>query len=94
MDESCMGRLAHGKGSKHRYYKIESGIHVDSYFDGYRQEAEPGYVRPILPCYCPATGPRSGSSRNGSRGRTRRPATRQCRTRPRRAPSKMPTAAQ
>ncbi len=40
-----------GKGGMHRYYKIENGNHVDSYFDRYRQEPEPGYVRPILPCY-------------------------------------------
>jgi hypothetical protein len=40
-----------GKGNMHRYYKIENGNHVDSYFDRYRQEPEPGYVRPILPCY-------------------------------------------
>jgi hypothetical protein len=45
-----------GKGSKHRYYKIEDGTHVDSYFDRYRQEPEPGYVRPILPCYWAAFG--------------------------------------
>jgi pimeloyl-ACP methyl ester carboxylesterase len=38
-----------GKGSKHRYYKIENGTHVDSYFDRYR--TGPEYVRPILPCY-------------------------------------------
>jgi hypothetical protein len=38
-----------GKGDMHRYYKIENGNHVDSYFDRYRQE--PTYVRPILPCY-------------------------------------------
>jgi pimeloyl-ACP methyl ester carboxylesterase len=38
-----------GKGKLHRYYKIENGNHVDSYFDRYRQE--PTYVRPILPCY-------------------------------------------
>jgi hypothetical protein len=38
-----------GKGGMHRYYKIENGNHVDSYFDRYRQE--PAYVRPILPCY-------------------------------------------
>jgi hypothetical protein len=38
-----------GKGHMHRYYKIENGNHVDSYFDRYRQE--PTYVRPILPCY-------------------------------------------
>jgi len=37
------------KGNRHRYYKIENGNHVDSYFDRYCQE--PGYVRPILPCY-------------------------------------------
>jgi hypothetical protein len=38
-----------GKGSMHRYYVIEDGNHVDSYFDRYRQEPES--VRPILPCY-------------------------------------------
>jgi hypothetical protein len=39
-----------GEGDMHRYYKIENGNHVDSYFDhGYRKE--PAYVRPILPCY-------------------------------------------
>jgi pimeloyl-ACP methyl ester carboxylesterase len=38
-----------GKGNRHRYYKIEDGTHVDSYFDRWRQE--PTYVRPILPCY-------------------------------------------
>jgi hypothetical protein len=38
-----------GKGNMHRYYKIENGNHVDSYFDRYRHE--PAYVRPILPCY-------------------------------------------
>jgi pimeloyl-ACP methyl ester carboxylesterase len=38
-----------GNGGMHRYYKIENGNHVDSYFDRYRQE--PTYVRPILPCY-------------------------------------------
>ena len=43
-----------GKGNRHRYYKIENGNHVDSYFDRYRQE--PAYVRPILPCYWAAFG--------------------------------------
>jgi len=43
-----------GKGNMHRYYKIENGNHVDSYFDRYRQE--PTYVRPILPCYWAAFG--------------------------------------
>jgi hypothetical protein len=43
-----------GKGNMHRYYKIEDGNHVDSYFDRYRQE--PTYVRPILPCYWAAFG--------------------------------------
>ena len=43
-----------GKGSKHRYYKIENGTHVDSFFDRYRQE--PAYARPILPCYWAAFG--------------------------------------
>jgi hypothetical protein len=45
-----------GKGNMHRYYKIETGNHVDSYFDRYRQDPEPGYVRPILPCYWAAFG--------------------------------------
>jgi hypothetical protein len=45
-----------GKGSKHRYYKIEKGTHVDSYFDRYRQDPGFGYVRPILPCYWAAFG--------------------------------------
>ena len=40
-----------GKGEKHRLYRIENVNHVDSYFDRYRQEPQPGYVRPILPCY-------------------------------------------
>ena len=43
-----------GKGGMHRYYKIENGNHVDSYFDRYRKE--PTYVRPILPCYWAAFG--------------------------------------
>jgi hypothetical protein len=44
-----------GKGNMHRYYKIENGTHVDSYFDHpYRQD--PTYVRPILPCYWAAFG--------------------------------------
>ena len=37
-----------GKGGIHRYYTIEQGTHVDSYFD------RPGYqtrLRPILPCH-------------------------------------------
>jgi hypothetical protein len=37
-----------GKGKRHRYYKIEDGTHVDSYYD------RPGYqdqLRPILPCH-------------------------------------------
>jgi fermentation-respiration switch protein FrsA (DUF1100 family) len=37
-----------GKGNTRRYYKLENGNHVDSYFDLYRQE--PSCVRPILPC--------------------------------------------
>ena len=43
-----------GKGKMHRYYKIETGNHVDSYFDRYR--TGPTYVRPILPCYWAAFG--------------------------------------
>lgn len=43
-----------GKGKMHRYYKIENGTHVDSYFDRYRTGEE--YVRPILPCYWAAFG--------------------------------------
>jgi hypothetical protein len=35
-----------GKGDVHRYYKIEDGNHVDSYYDRY-----PDKLRPILPCY-------------------------------------------
>ena len=38
-----------GKGKMHRYYKIENGTYVDSYFNRYR--TGPEYVRPILPCY-------------------------------------------
>ncbi|MGH3145301.1 MAG: 3-hydroxybutyrate oligomer hydrolase family protein, partial [Rubrobacter sp.] len=38
-----------GKGNLHRYYKIEEGNHVDSYYDRYRQE--PTELRPILPCH-------------------------------------------
>ncbi len=38
-----------GKGNLHRYYKIEGGTHVDSYYDRphpkYREK-----LRPILPC--------------------------------------------
>lgn len=34
------------KGDLHRYYKIEDGNHVDSYYDRYPDE-----LRPILPCY-------------------------------------------
>jgi hypothetical protein len=47
----CGGALIEnqGKGGMHRYYKIENGNHVDSYFNRYRQE--PTYVRPVLPCY-------------------------------------------
>ena len=47
-----------GKGNRHRYYKIEDGTHVDSYYDRYRADTpdeekfpEGTYVRPILPCY-------------------------------------------
>ena len=80
-----------GKGNMHRYDKIENGNHADSYFDRYRQE--PAYVRPILPCYWAAfvelekwvegegDDPRPPTSRTGIV------------TRPRRAPSPMPTAA-
>jgi predicted esterase len=35
-----------GKGNLHRYYKIEDGNHVDSYYDRYTTE-----LRPILPCH-------------------------------------------
>lgn len=35
-----------GKGNLHRYYKIEDGNHVDSYYDKYLTE-----LRPILPCH-------------------------------------------
>jgi pimeloyl-ACP methyl ester carboxylesterase len=35
-----------GKGDMHRYYVIEDGSHVDSWYERYRTE-----LRPILPCY-------------------------------------------
>jgi hypothetical protein len=38
-----------GKGNLHRYYKIEEGNHLDSYYDRYREE--PTELRPILPCH-------------------------------------------
>lgn len=41
-------RLVREAGNKrlHRYYVIEAGNHVDSYYDRY-----PDRLRPILPCY-------------------------------------------
>ena len=41
-------------GSPSRLGIAETGNHVDSYFDRYRQE--PAYVRPVLPCYWAAFG--------------------------------------
>ncbi|GAC1361022.1 MAG: tannase/feruloyl esterase family alpha/beta hydrolase [Herpetosiphon sp.] len=35
-----------GKGELHRYYVIDAGNHVDSYYDKY-----PDKLRPMLPCY-------------------------------------------
>jgi hypothetical protein len=35
-----------GLGSRHRYYVIEGGTHVDSRYDRYKAQS-----RPILPCY-------------------------------------------
>jgi Tannase and feruloyl esterase/3HB-oligomer hydrolase (3HBOH) len=35
-----------GRGSRHRYYAVEAGNHVDSFYDRY-----PDRLRPILPCY-------------------------------------------
>src|SRR5215211_2642770 len=39
-----------GKGDMHRYYVIEDGNHVDSYYDEYPRVG-PTALRPILPCY-------------------------------------------
>ena len=39
-----------GKGDRHRYYVIEDGNHVDSFYDIYPREGETA-LRPILPCY-------------------------------------------
>ncbi|CAA9459544.1 MAG: FkbW [uncultured Rubrobacteraceae bacterium] len=39
-----------GKGSLHRYYKIEEGNHVDRFYNNYPPE-EPTELRPILPCH-------------------------------------------
>jgi hypothetical protein len=39
-----------GKGNMHRYYVIEDGNHVDSFYDVYPREGETA-LRPILPCY-------------------------------------------
>jgi predicted esterase len=39
-----------GRGEMHRYYRIEDGNHVDSYYDEYPRVG-PTALRPILPCY-------------------------------------------
>jgi hypothetical protein len=39
-----------GKGKMHRYYVIEDGNHVDSFYDLYPRTG-PTALRPILPCY-------------------------------------------
>ncbi len=36
-----------GNGDRHRYYRIEDGNHVDSYYD----RAKQAQLRPILPCH-------------------------------------------
>ena len=37
-----------GNGNRHRYYKIEDGTHVDSYYD---RTGNKDRLRPILPCH-------------------------------------------
>ena len=46
-DSNVYNRLIEdaGKGDLHRYYRIEDGNHVDSYYDEFRDK-----LRPILPC--------------------------------------------
>jgi hypothetical protein len=41
-----------GDGKRHRYYKIEDGTHVDSYYDeGDESGSFQNRLRPILPCH-------------------------------------------
>jgi predicted esterase len=43
---------AAGDGKRHRYYKIEDGTHVDSYYDeGDESGSFKNRLRPILPCH-------------------------------------------
>ncbi|MEU9886396.1 tannase/feruloyl esterase family alpha/beta hydrolase [Sphaerisporangium sp. NPDC051011] len=47
-DSDVYDRLirSNGRDPLHRYYRIEGGTHVDSLYD-----AQPGLLRPILPCF-------------------------------------------
>lgn len=51
-----------GNAKLHRYYKIEAGDHVDSFYDRYPQN-----LRPILPCHRDAFDALEGWVEDGER---------------------------